>query len=130
MAEKRGRVSAADLSIVTPLDAHRKPLEPPANLQPAAKTIFHEIVASVDPTHFRKADVPLVAQLATATFLAKFYADKIGHDDCAFKFWSETVKLQISLSTKLRLTPQSRYDARKAGREPEPSHGLKSWENY
>src|SRR5262245_24637267 len=104
--KQRGRQSAASLSIVS-IDAARKPIEPPASLQRQAKVIFHEIVASVDAKHFRQADVPLVASLAVATHMARFYAEIIGQEDhpTAFRGWEAAVKLQISLSTKLRLTP-------------------------
>jgi phage terminase small subunit len=119
--KQRGRKSIASLSLVH-IDVMRKPIEPPASLQRQAKVIFHEIVASVDPKHFRRCDVPLVASLAMATHMVKFYSSLIGEEDhpTAFRAWSDAVKLQISLSTKLRLTPQSRYDARAANREAEP----------
>ena len=111
---QRGRKSIASLSVVS-IDVARKPLEPPASLQRQAKVIFHEICASVDPKHFRQCDVPLVVSLAVATHMARFYAALIGEEDhpTAFRAW-------ISLSTKLRLTPSSRYDGRAADREPEP----------
>ena len=118
---QRGRKSIASLSVVS-IDVARKPLEPPASLQRQAKVIFHEICASVDPKHFRQCDVPLVVSLAVATHMARFYAALIGEEDhpTAFRAWTDAVKLQISLSTKLRLTPSSRYDGRAADREPEP----------
>jgi phage terminase small subunit len=98
------------------------PIKPPASLQPQAKVIFHDIVASVDPKHFRECDVTLIASLAVATYMARFYSEIIGQQDhpSAFRAWTDAVKLQISLSTKLRLTPSSRYDGRAADREPEP----------
>jgi hypothetical protein len=127
--KQRGRQSAASLSVVC-IDAARKPIEPPASLQRQAKVIFHEIVASVDPKHFRECDKPLVASLAVATHMARFYGSLIGEEDhpTAFRAWTDAVKLQISLSTKLRLTPQTRYDGRHAAREPEPAAKPPPWE--
>jgi hypothetical protein len=71
----------------------RKPLEPPASLQRQAKVIFHEIVASVDPKHFRECDVPLVASLAVAIHMVRFYASLIGEEDhpTAFRAWTDAV---------------------------------------
>src|SRR5262245_32220653 len=63
--KQRGRKSIASLSVVS-IDAARKPIEPPASLQRQAKVIFHQIVASMDPKHFRQCDVTLVASLAVA----------------------------------------------------------------
>ena len=79
---KRGRQSAAELSIVS-IDAARKPVEPPPELRAQEAAIFREVVASCNPTHFRKSDVPILAALCTATYLSRFYADQIGEDATA-----------------------------------------------
>jgi len=52
----------------------------------------------------------------------------IGENDAAFRNWESATKLQISLSTKLRLTPQSRSDAKTIARQPEPPSGAPPWE--
>ena len=44
-------------------------------IKPQEAAIFREVVASCDPTHFRKSDVPILATLCTATYLSRFYAD-------------------------------------------------------
>ena len=69
----RGRKSNASLEALL-VDVRRKPIEPPADLQPGAASIFNQILASVEPHHFRKADVHLLASLSQAIFLARFYA--------------------------------------------------------
>ena len=74
--------------------------------------------------HFRKADI---TAFATATHLSRFYADQIGETETAFKNWEAAVRLQISLATKLRITPQSRYDPKTIARN-EPSDGPAPWE--
>jgi phage terminase small subunit len=124
---QRGRKSAAELSVV-PIDAARKPVEPPADLKPQEAAIFRDVVASCDPTHFRKSDVPILAALCTATYLSRFYAGQIGEDATAFKNYVETTKLVISLSTKLRLTPQARISAKAVGRQEPPRDGPAPWE--
>ena len=45
----------------------------------------------------------------------------------AFKLWEAAARLQISLATKLRITPQSRSDPRTIGRH-EPPRGTFPWE--
>jgi hypothetical protein len=57
---------------------------------------------------------------ATTTHLARFYSDLIGESEGAFKAYIEATRLQMSLATKLRLTPQSRTDPKTIGRHASP----------
>src|SRR5262245_50638200 len=104
------------------------PIKRPEYVHPNAKIRIIALLTSVDPKHFRECDVTLIASLAVATYMARFYSEIIGQQDhpSAFPAWTDAVKLQISLSTKLRLTPSSRYDGRAADREPEPA-GSPPW---
>jgi hypothetical protein len=122
MERKRGRKSASELLAppLTIIDVRQKPVETPAGLQPKVRKIFEQAVASCDAQHFRSGDVPLLVSYATATHLASVYAGLIGENDAALKSWTECTKLQISLATKLRLTPSSRLDRKTVGREEEP----------
>jgi hypothetical protein len=132
MERKRGRKSEAELlgPAFTCIDVARKPVSTPSGLDPAVRKIFVEVVASCDPQHFRQADVPLLISYATATNLARCYASNIGEDATALKAWTECTKLQISLATKLRLTPSSRTDPKTVGREQDFSSrvGLRPWD--
>ena len=123
MTEKRGRKSSEELSLIH-LATARKPIEPPATLKAPEARIFGKVVASCAVNHFRKADI---TAFATATHLSRFYADQIGETETAFKNWEAAVRLQISLATKLRITPQSRYDPKTIARN-EPSDGPAPWE--
>jgi hypothetical protein len=105
------------------VDVNRKPVETPAGLQPEVRKIFREVVASSDPRHFRRGDIPMLVAYSTATHLASVYAGRIGESDAALKSWTECTKLQISLATKLRLTPSSRADPKTIGRQQEPFSG-------
>jgi len=126
--KQRGRKSAEELAVVS-LASARKTMEPPTDLRPAVCEIFREVVASCDANHFRKSDIPMLAQFAVATHLSRFYAERIGETDGAFKLWSEAAKLQISLATKLRLTVQSRAHPRTIARQTEPHEpGTAPWE--
>jgi hypothetical protein len=96
---------------------------------------FEAIVSTVEPEHFKPVDVPLIAQLATARVLldrADVELERAGAvvDGRPSPWLTVRVKelrAVITLSTRLRLTPQSRYDARAAAR----SHvytGPRPWE--
>ena len=126
MTEKRGRKSAEELSVVH-LASARKPIEPPAGLKQQEAAIFRQTVAACAANHFRKADIPVLIAFATATHLSRFYAEQIGETETAFKNWEAAVRLQISLATKLRITPQSRYDPKTIARH-EPHDGPAPWE--
>ena len=123
---KRGRTSGAELSAV-PIDSARKPIEPPPTLKAPEARIFREVVESCAVNHFRKADIPVLTAFATATHLSRFYAELIGESEGAFKNWEAAVRLQISLATKLRITPQSRYDPKTIARH-QPHDGPAPWE--
>ena len=77
----------------------------PQTYSQLAASTFNQIVASVEPYHFRKSDVHPLASFAQAISLARFYARLIGEDPGAFKAWTEAIKLQNNFSTKLRLYP-------------------------
>ena len=128
MAIHRGRKSAAELSIV-PIDAGRVRIEPPDQLEAEAAQIFREVVSSCEPRHFRKSDIPLLANFARATYLAGHYSRKVGELDGAFKSWCEATKIQMQLATKLRLTPQTRTDSRAADRSTDTSDIPAPWED-
>lgn len=105
----RGPRSTADLSVV-PLPSHRE-LEPPADMKEDAAAIFRDIVRSALPSHFRPADKFLVATLANLIAAGKHHARHGQHRE-----WLQCCALQLQYSTKLRLTPSSRYDARASER--------------
>jgi phage terminase small subunit len=122
----RGRKSASELAVV-PIDVGRIRIEPPKNLEAKAAAIFKDVVDSVEPRHFRRADIPLLASFARATHLAAHYSSRIGGAEI-FRQWVECTKLQMQLATKLRLTPSSRTDSRAANRTTDTPDEGKPWE--
>jgi hypothetical protein len=127
--EKPGRRSVEDLSVVS-LASVRKPIEPPKGLKPQEEAIFVEVVAACSPDHFRKSDIPMLTAFATATHLSRFYATRIGESDGALKAWEAATRVQISLSTKLRLTPSTRLDPKTVHRHvPVGDMGKAPWED-
>jgi phage terminase small subunit len=90
-------------------------LKPPAYLKPEAKAVFEEVVNATAPSHFTRAEAPVLGLYCNAIHLARHYASKIGTDGDAgqnHKWWVENTRLACSLATKLRLTPSSRFDGR------------------
>jgi hypothetical protein len=126
---KPGRKSNAELTVVTNLETAA--LRPPPDLPTHFAAAFREIVSTAGPRHFRRCDVPLIAQLASAQCIATHYAGLVGKESDAFKSWEAAVKLVNALSRSLRLTPQSRYCSREAERSTRvPDAATAPWEGY
>jgi hypothetical protein len=106
----RGRKSIAELSVLTPANPYR--IRPPAGLRPAASAVFEQFIADCEDTHFAESDAPLLASLAEAIVLVRLAATKLEKDPKWLPVWERAVRSQGMLSTKLRLTPQSRGSGR------------------
>jgi hypothetical protein len=109
---RRGRKSADELALNV-IDCAQRQLEPPVFLSKAERSIFTEIAASA--AHLRPVDVPLLASLVQAAALAH----RLARNPARIGDWERAASTQASLSTKLRLTPQSRTDSCAAGRAAE-----------
>lgn len=122
---KRGRQSAEDVqteAAIAHLKASTQPIEPPDHLEGDVRRVFCETVASVSRSHFTDGDIPMLETFAKATLCTRKLED--------FADWEKAARLQASLATRLRLTPQSRYDTRAAGRKANelPSDRRRPWE--
>ncbi|MGB8106741.1 MAG: hypothetical protein WCF47_20950 [Pseudolabrys sp.] len=109
---QRGRKSSADLSTLPVIDAALMRLAPPHYLNKTEAAVFTELAAT---GHFVPTDAGLLASLAQATVMACNAA----RDPAKSVVWERAVKMQAMLSTKLRLTPQSRTDPKTVGRQPQ-----------
>ena len=79
--------------------------------------MFEEVVNACAPTHFTRAEAPILGLYCNAIHLARFYSGKIGTGGARgenHRWWVENTRLAASLATKLRLTPQTRFDGRAA----------------
>jgi hypothetical protein len=129
------RRSIADLAVPR-VDGRPSRLTPPPSLSADARAAFQEIVGSVEPEHFKPADVPLICRLAAAHLWASRAEDELERIgavvDGKLSPWATLLEKQNgairSLSTALRLTPQSRYDARAAARSATVHTGPVPWE--
>jgi hypothetical protein len=114
------RKSAAALSVVVPVNVAAR-LHPPRSLTKAEQEVFIELASHA--THLKPADVPLLASLAQAILLSR----RLAHDPTKVAEWEKAVRAQAMLSTKLRMTPQSRTDSRGAGRHQQEAPGADPW---
>jgi len=120
---QRGRKSAASLE--TPSMTGQSPrLTAPLSLNDGERTLFNKLIGACDSTHFRKSDLPLLTSFIQATLIAEAAA----HDPDKIAVWEKSVKLQATLATRLRLSPQSRIDPKTVGRQ-QLFPGRKPWED-
>ncbi len=105
-----GRRSAADESaakLVTTLEPSRK-------LSAAEYKTWQSVVVSVLANHFSSGDGVLLEQYCAA--VEEFEKARKAGDT---KTMESMGRLSLSIATRLRITPQSRYDARAAARDVE-----------
>jgi phage terminase small subunit len=129
----RGPQSEKNNPVLSVIDTQRQRLKPPASLKPEVKAIFEHVVNHSAPTQFKENEAPLLALYCSALYLARFYCDRIGAENDAGqnnKLFIENARLATSIATKLRLTPQTRFDSRAAERkasEPVYSDDMAPW---
>ena len=139
---KRGRKSQADLSVV-PI-GQRPPPDPPSDLTPEQKALWHEITARMPPDWFDAPSQPLLAayvrHVCRARHLARALDDaphdalhddaKLAHFDKLSRAAERETRAALTLARSLRLTQQSRYDPRAAHRAAgrAPASAVKPWE--
>jgi hypothetical protein len=126
--KQRGRKSAASLAVSCPEDPATR-LEPPRSLSVAERKAFRDLVAAVVPEHFVHCDLPLVCAYVRATALeerAAVQLRKTPTDSKWLAVWEKSQRALVSLSLRLRLSPQARVRNTK----PDPYAGgrLKPWE--
>ena len=117
---KRGRQSAADLSIV-PADASstRPTLTPLRPLKSDEKAVFDLVVR--ENVHLQAIDVPLLMGFARAS-AGLFNVDSAGE-------FEKLARIAMSFATRLRITPQSRVHPTTLGRRYADQHtGPKPWD--
>jgi phage terminase small subunit len=120
--KQRGRKSAATLS-VTNIDDQQTIL-PPAFLSEPERELFASIVGGCDPDHFRQTDLPLLSRYCEAAILAEQAALELRNGAIAdgraspwITIQEKCVRALVSLSMRLRLSPQSRLDPKTLGRQ-------------
>lgn len=90
----------------------------PSSLNASERRLFNEIVGQSDPRHFAKSDVPLLISYVQIVLAVRKLVASANRKPApgAFVSLERMARLQASLATKLRLSPQSRLDRKTAGR--------------
>lgn len=132
--KQRGRISAAAMSMIGVGDEQARP-SPPAGLSEPEREMFATIVAGCDADHFRQTDLPLLSRYCEAAILAEQAALELrngavlnGKPSPWIVIQEKCVRAMVSLSMRLRLSPQSRVDPKTLARQPQYS-GPKPWES-
>ena len=130
---QRGRKSGAGLGILQ-VDGKPNRLNPPPSLSAAERAIFFDVVAACDRDHFRPSDLPLVVRYVEAAALGDQAAAQLrlgavitGKPSPWITVQEKAVRAMVALSMRLRLSPQSRIDAKTLGRQ-EVRQGPAPWE--
>ncbi len=123
---KRGRKSAAELAMAPLIAIEPRPVAP-TELTDEESAQWEAIVARMPSKWFGKETWPLLVQLCRHTIAARRLAQLIeqaahGDEDFAVEYYMRLLRaltgqtaIIASVSTKLRITPQSSYDAKVAG---------------
>jgi hypothetical protein len=119
---QRGRKSADNL-VALVVDGRSPRLMPPAYLNKSERSLFGEMINACASDHFAASDLPLLASLVQATLIAR----RAARDPGKLAEWERAVRVQAMLSTKLRLTAQSRTDPKSVARRLPPA-GPPPWE--
>ncbi|MGA7005031.1 MAG: P27 family phage terminase small subunit [Pseudolabrys sp.] len=130
---QRGRKSGANMGILQ-VDGKPNRLNPPTSLSAAERAIFFDVVAACDRDHFRPSDLPLLVRYVEAAALGDQAAEQLrlgavinGKPSPWITVQEKAVRAMVALSMRLRLSPQSRIDAKTLGRQ-EVRQGPAPWE--
>jgi phage terminase small subunit len=131
--KQRGRTSASALSVLG-VDGQQSRPSPPSCLSEPERKLFVSIAGSCDRDHFRQTDLPLLSRYCEAAVLAEQAALElrngavVGGKPSPWIFVQEKcVRAMVSLSMRLRLSPQSRLDPKSLGRQ-QPYSGPRLWD--
>ena len=123
---KRGRKSAAEMAIAPLVEIEPRPVAP-SELTDEESAEWEKIVARMPSKWFTKETHPLLVQLCRHVVAARRLAQLCheathGDEDFHVLYYIKLLRaltgqtaIITSVSTKLRITPQSSYDAKVAG---------------
>ena len=135
---KRGRESAAELSVV-PIDVKLHRPEPPEALREPEAKVWREIVSSLPAGWFNPSNEPLLAaycrHVVTADRLAILIKETEDRGPDSLKDWDKLLmmrdretKAATSLARSMRFTQQAQMHPRTAARAVNKSSATKLWE--
>ena len=120
---QRGRRSASELGVVS-VDGKPSRLTPPDHLGADERRRFVELVANCDAGHFRPTDAALLCRYVESDALGERAARELrdggpvlhGKASPWIVIQEKAIRAQVSLSMRLRLSPQSRLDPKTVAR--------------
>jgi len=131
--KQRGRISAAAMSLIGVGGEQARP-SPPACLSGPERELFAALVTGCDADHFRQTDLPLLSRYCEAAILAEQAALELrncavvdGKPSPWIVVQEKCVRAMVSLSLRLRLSPQSRLDPKTLARQL-PHSGPQPWD--
>jgi len=124
---KRGRKSGDELTVIN-VNGDPPRLDPPPTLTDPERALFVEIVQACSPKHFVPSDVPLVVSYVQATLLSRQAVTNAATTPAMLALWEKATRMQATLATRLRLSPQARTDPKTIGRQMPQRIGPPPWE--
>jgi phage terminase small subunit len=103
-------------------------LSPPVELASDERQTFIGLVSAVKADHFKLSDLPLLCAYCRSVTIERRAATELSasNDPKALSRWSQATKAMVSLSMRLRLSPQAR--APHTGRPTKPERPLSIYE--
>ncbi len=126
MKQQRGRKSANELGTLN-VEGEPSRLNPASDLNDAERLLFLEITEACSPRHFTPSDLPILISFVQATLLSRQAIKNAATDTAALQVWEKSTRMQATLATRLRLAPQSRFDAKTNARQ-QPRPGPWPWQ--
>ena len=124
---KRGRKSGDELAVIN-VNGDPPRLDPPPTLTDPERALFVEIVQACSPKHFVPSDLPLVVSYVQATLLSLRAVTSAATAPAMLALWEKATRMQATLATRLRLSPQARTDPKTIGRQMPQRIGPPPWE--
>ena len=132
----RGKRSAEELAIAPLVTKSLSRIKLRSGASPDVAAIFRELVANVDPEHWRPADTHLLEQYAQSIALARDAFAALEREGPVVNGranpWNVVLekahRSSVALSMRLRLAPQSRIDPKTAGRASRTAGAKRPWD--
>jgi hypothetical protein len=124
---KRGRKSGDELVAIN-VNGDPPRLDPPSTLTDPERALFAEIVEACSPKHFVPSDLPLLVSYVQATLLSRQAATNAATGAAMLALWEKATRMQATLATRLRLSPQARTDPKTISRHMPQRTGPPPWE--
>ncbi len=93
-------------------------LKAPESLSTPERSIFEQIVKSVEARHFQASDLPVLVSFVQVTAACLAQAKRAAQDPSkdSIAGWDKLLRTQLALARSLRLTTQARIDPLTIGR--------------